>query len=423
MQFLLSLLLLSTIGGQLLRIPYLQGTGITITDVILGIVLIVWLIKLITKQVQIKWNLINNLLLGFWMLMFISLLVNIYILPTHDLLISLFYYLRLVAYSSLFFVSQALSKKQIKSFFNLSVFISLALALLGFLQLKFFPDFEVLRMQEKGWDPHIGRLLSTWFDPNFLGGFFGFVLSLMGGVLITEHNRTKNLFKILSKKENLFYLTTFFIVLIALVLTYSRSAYLGFLVGMFLLGLIASRKILVIGMISVVLLFSFSARLQERVIDAYESAQALFNDQSVDTLDATARFRYQSWQDGLQLFSEKPVLGHGYNTLRYIQAKRGYTEWKSHASGGIDSSLLTLLVTTGLVGIFIYLIFFGTLLWKAFSNYKKNKPRIFLNGIQLGYVCGFMSLLVHSFFVNSLLFSFIMIFVWFWGGVVLGKNN
>jgi len=39
--------------------------------------------------------------------------------------------------------------------------------------LKFFPSFKDLRMNELGWDPHEGRLLSTWFDPNYVGIYFG----------------------------------------------------------------------------------------------------------------------------------------------------------------------------------------------------------------------------------------------------------
>lgn len=421
MQFLLSALILSSIGGQLLRIPYLQGTGILVTDFILGLIILLWFVQLITKQVKIKWNFVNNTLILFWLLMLFSLFLNTYNLPNSDILMSFFYYLRLIAYSALFLIAQNIPKEKLSFFFNLIIFSALYLAILGFLQLKFFPDFEVLRMQEKGWDPHIGRLLSTWYDPNFLGGFFAFVLSLLGGVLVNEYNRTKNLFNVLKNKQNLFYLISFVFIGLALVLTYSRSAYLAFLVGMFLLGIIASRKMLIIFFVSVILLFSFSERLQTRVIDAYNSAQALFSQNNVNTLDASARFRYQSWQDGLNLFNEKPILGHGYNTLRYLQAKRGYTEWKSHAAGGIDSSLLTILVTTGISGLILYLTFFSSIVLQLFQ--KKKKSPLLKQGLSLGLICGIPALFIHSFFVNSLLFPLIMLYLWFLSGLIMQTKN
>ena len=53
------------------------------------------------------------------------------------------------------------------------------ISLLGFFQLKFFPSFLELGLYLEGWDPHIGRLLSTWFDPNFIGGYLAFILPVI----------------------------------------------------------------------------------------------------------------------------------------------------------------------------------------------------------------------------------------------------
>lgn len=420
MKYLVSLLIISTIGGQLLRLPYLQGTGILISDFILGCIGIFWLYQLITKQSKIRFNKINLALIIFIIFTLVSLLFNIYTLPSYDSLISLFYYLRLFAYLSLFFIVQDFPKQKSKVF-NLTIGTTLAIALLGFLQLKFFPNFEVLRMQEEGWDPHIGRMLSTWFDPNFLGGFFVFVLSLLSGVIVVKFNKSKSFLNFLHSKKNLILTSLFFLFSLSLVLTYSRSSYLAFLTAMFLLTLIASRKLLLIGAIFVVLLFSVSDRMQTRVVDAYESAQSIFNPYSVDTLDATARFRLESWKDGFALFNEKPFIGHGFNTLRYIQAKRGLTEWKSHNAGGIDASLLTLLVTTGSLGLILFLSFIFQLLKKVYLNYKQESD-VLIQGLNLGYFCGIIGLLVHSLFVNSLLFPFIMIFVWIFGGILSRQN-
>jgi len=421
LRYLISLLILSTAGGQLLRIPYLQGTGILVSDFILAIVGLFWLYQLITKQVKIRLDKINLTLIAFLLFLLTSLLFNIYKIPTSDGLLSLFYYLRLFAYLSLFFIAQDLNKKKVFLFY-LTILTTLSLVVLGFLQLKYFPDFEVLNMQKQGWDPHIGRMLSTWFDPNFLGGFFAFVLSLLSGILVVNFNKTPNLLLFFSSKKNLILSGVFFLTLISLVLTYSRSSYLAFLVAMFLVTLIASRKLLLVGIISVILIFSVSDRLQIRVIDAYETAQSMFNPYSVDTPDATARFRIESWKEGIDLFREKPFIGHGFNTLRYIQAQRGLTEWKSHNAGGIDSSLLTLLVTTGIIGLTLFMIFLSQILLKTYHNYQQDSD-ILNSGLNLGYFCGIIGLLVHSFFVNSLLFPFIMIFLWIFGGIVMHKNK
>ena len=416
-QFALVLLLIfSTLGGQLLRVPYLQGTGILAGDLILGIIGIFWLMRLITGQSKIAFKKTNFLLLLFLFFTLVSLLFNLYLMPSSDALLSLFYYLRLCAYLALFFVAQDFTARQ-ATIFQFTILTACALTLLGFLQLKFFPNFEILKMQEKGWDPHIGRMLSTWFDPNFLGGFFAFILSLIIGVLVVRLNQAKNFLVWLKTKENLVFSGAVCLLLAGLALTYSRSSYLAFLIAMFILAILASRRLLVIGIISVILVFSFSDRIQKRVIDAYQSAQSILNSQSVDTPDATARFRIESWREGINLYQEKPLLGHGFNTLRYVQAKRGLTEWKSHNAGGIDASLLTLLVTTGAIGLILFLAFIFQLLKNAFQNYRHN-PDPLIQGLSLGYFCGMLGLFAHSFFVNSLLFPFLMIFMWIFGGML-----
>lgn len=417
MHFLVSLVVLSTIGGQIFRIPYLQGTGILASDILIAILLLAYTLGLTLKKNSLSNLPLNRVFFLFFIFSFISLLFNLYLLPTHDLLISFFYFIRFWSYCFLFLIGQESSHK-LSYFFNLTLITSLIICILGFLQLKFFPNFEILRMQEKGWDPHIGRMLSTWFDPNFLGGFFAFCANLILGVIVLKFKKTEKIFTLI--KEHQFILASFTLLLIifSILLTYSRSSYLALLIGVFLIGLIASRKMLLIAFISVFIAFSFSGRLQSRITDAYASAKALFNPYSVDTLDATARYRIDSWQKGFGLFLEKPILGHGYNTIRYIQAKRGYTEWKSHNAGGFDASLLTVLVTTGSIGFLIFSFFLFLLTKKIFLNYKKEN-NLFVKGLNLGFLGGISGLLVHSFFVNSLLFPLIMIFVWFWSGLLI----
>jgi len=98
------------------------------------------------------------------------------------------------------------------------------------------------------------------------------------------------------------------------------------------------------------------------------------------------------------------------------------------AAGGFDSTLLTILATTGIVGFLVYL----WLLWRTLKDsfkelWDKNLPRSTqqnlvslsvqnkksppdLRGLGLGIFAGFLGLLVHSQFVNSLLYPHIMLF-------------
>lgn len=411
-QALLILLILSTAGGQLLRIPYLSGTGILVTDLILAVILPVYLMQLLTQKVRFRFTVSNLTLLFFLGFSLTTLLFNSYFLPDADLVISFFYLLRFSAYLALFFVAQNFSP-HLKTFFHWMLIATGLITLFGFLQLAFFPNFEALGMQDLGWDPHINRLLSTWFDPNFIGGFLVFSCSLIAGVLV----QIKNWSGFLQQKINVFYLLAFCGGLGAIILTYSRSSYLALVCALFLLGLIASRKLIFGMLILGVLTFGASERLQTRVLDAFNSAEALLNAQSVETLDATARYRLASWENGLNLFAEKPFFGHGYNTLRYLQSSRGYLIGQSHAAGGFDSSLLTLLVTNGIIGFGIFMFLIGVILYAKFKNYRQSSD-LFFKGLNLGYFCGLIGLLIHSFFVNSLLFPLMLVFLWLWAGLL-----
>ena len=194
----------------------------------------------------------------------------------------------------------------------------------------------------------------------------------------------------------------FIILLIALALTFSRSSYLAFLVAGFIFAFIADRRIILIGIITAGLLFTVSERAQERVIDAVNSAQALFME-TEKTMDPTSRLRVESWNVGIKLFEKNPLTGIGFNTLKVVQKQEWADMYKSHAGSGIDSSLLTVLSTTGIVGLLSYLWILTIILRKSINNYFLTK-----NYYYLGFFAGFIGILVHSLFVNTLFLNLLL---------------
>src|SRR5690606_11520258 len=59
-----------------------------------------------------------------------------------------------------------------KNFQNLLIFLGISsflIAITGFIQLQILPNLEGL--ESLGYDPHINRLVGSWLDPNFIGGF------------------------------------------------------------------------------------------------------------------------------------------------------------------------------------------------------------------------------------------------------------
>jgi len=330
---------------------------------------------------------------------FLSLLFQIHHFENTELFISFSYLVRFIAYFGLYIIARNETIKPYCLFLFLLI-IALALAALGFIQFVFYPDFS--SMETFGWDPHIGRLLSTWFDPNFLGGFFSFIILLILNVLF---DRKQN------KKEKLFLGLTAFILFVALVLTFSRSAYLMFFVGLVLTGLRAPRVLIVVILFFIVSIF-LVPRAQERVQEMVGSMFALAINSYDYGMDETAKLRVASWEESFSIFYDHPLLGIGYDTMRYEKLNRGdITDPTIHSGSGADSSLLTILVTTGIIGFLFFLWMIVEIFHIAWKITKQQKVSPFIKNFSAGFVIAFFSLLMHSFFVNSLLLPFFLVLI------------
>jgi O-antigen ligase len=99
--------------------------------------------------------------------------------------------------------------------------------------------------------------------------------------------------------------------------------------------------------------------------------------------------KVENYQEGYKLFTQSPIIGHGYNNLPLIRNSNA----TSHANSGFVGSLLTILTTTGLIGFFLFSIGIGTYYHQ--SDLLKKTMLI--------------SLLVHSLFANSLLYPWILL--------------
>ncbi|GAI81903.1 unnamed protein product, partial [marine sediment metagenome] len=127
---------------------------------------------------------------------------------------------------------------------------------------------------------------------------------------------------------------------------------------------------------------------------------------------ATIQSRFGSWQQALIIFRDHPLLGVGFNTYRYAQRNYGFLDqekWQtSHAEAGVDSSLLFVLATTGIIGFLVYS-------WLGSSVIRLSLSVVNAK-IGLVVLASVAALVCHSFFLNSLFYSWILA----WLGIILG---
>jgi len=412
----------SLIAGQLLRVPLPFGEGgILVSDVVTGLVVLSWVLKKLVVKEKFSAPPLALPLFGFAAVAIISLLLNSAELTVEELLASGFYIIRWIEYAGIYFVvhdivrskgkeGESPSAPKIERFTLGFLATGFVISILGFIQLRVFPDFSP--MVQYGWDPHQGRLLSTWFDPNFLGGFLILILIACSNIMLLYWQREKP-----ASREVFMY--TFIalavpIIFIAFILTYSRSSYVSFfpaiILNIVLYIFIGSgkRKLVKLLLVSVAILLVSVA-----VVLVFPRAQERI--QGARNIDVTAKARIESWKQAWQSIEDNYLIGVGYNTLRYTRSIATST---LHSASGTDSSMLTVWLTTGIIGLLSYLIIFLFILKESFlAFYNKNNSRI-TRALGLTLVTSIVALLIHSMFVNSLLYPHIMLSLWILVGLL-----
>ena len=384
------ILIASVITGQITRIGDLG----VLTDILIPVYLMYWWIKR-DKNKPLPFT-FPIVLIAIWLLYLLgSLFIHLSFIPAVGGEIgSLLYWVRLAAYMALLVPLVDYRQENPETVDNQTwymVFVSsVILSILGFIQLILFPDFSF--MAQYGWDPHQGRLLSTWYDPNFLGGFLGFAAVIILSRILVSLQEIKTWNRAIIQ-QYLIWFAGLGVVFGALILTYSRSALLAFLIGVTIVTLLVSRKTFVIVVIILSLIIINSPRLQTRI-------------QGAINIDVTASLRIQSWQETLEDIEQNPIFGIGYNTIKY----QTIVPSELNSASGRDSSILTMWLTGGIIGLGMFMGIVLTSLIRAFGRLKFTG----MNKVWAVSIIGAWGLiLAHSMFVNSIFFPHILIFIIF----------
>lgn len=394
-------ILATVIVGQTLRVPVGEEAAVLASDVVVPLVLVAWLAgRAVRRAPALSLAPLTRpvaAVLAAFMLSFLGAVLS-EDFSQRELIIAGLYLGRLATYLLTFvFARDVLRTLPLARWLAWGAGVVGAVAVLGFVQVVVLPDFS--RFVPQGWDPHMGRLLSTWYDPNFVAGLF-LVGALLAMAVLVEpgagHRRGAAAVLAVSAA--------------ALILTFSRSGYAGFAAGFAVLALARARHFLAPTLLIALLLFALVPRVQERVI-------------GVRTFDETAQLRLVSWRNALAVSADHPWLGVGYNTYRAVQVRYGFQEdAAAHAAGGSDSSLLTVLVTTGAVGLVAYGAYLVRLLAVAWQGGRRGRQPL-TRAYGYGTLAAFAGLIMHGQFVNGLLFPHLLIVMAVLLGWLLGVRD
>lgn len=265
---------------------------------------------------------------------------------------SLFYQLRLISIFLLLAYPPIVKNNQ-----RYLILALLANVIFGFIQYFFWPDFSYF--EAFNWDPHQYRLVSTFFDPTFTGIIYLFF------IIYLFINRPK------------FWQLFLGLTYLALSLTYSRSTYLSLLAVSLFLNIFYHYRFL---FLKTLLILCLTILLLPKVPGESTNLKRTFS----------IFAKIENYQQGLALSQKSPFIGLGYNNLKHFHSNP-----ESHAASGFDNSLLTILITNGIIGIVPLLI--GLFVWfKSSSVYLKTL---------------LIALLVHSSFANSGLYLWVLVYL------------
>lgn len=337
-----------------------------------------------------------------WLAFLAVALLTLVLTPLHvgfgDLARNGLYWVRLLLYGSvLWFVPMLADDAWKRRLYSALVWCGMAVVGLGFLQLAVFPDIGPLASY--GWDPHIGRLVSSFLDPNYLGGYLAVLLAAVLGAYLGG-----------GEGRRLPWLTAGLVV-VASVLTYSRSGYLAVAAVVFFFGLRYSWKLLLLALAVITPLALSIPRVQERVAGGF-------------SVDGTSQARIKSWQDALTVIGAFPVTGVGYNNYGNAQVELGIipSGTEGHSINGSDSSLLNVQATTGAIGFGIFVAAAGLLLRAAVRETRRQEPSV-AKSAAYALLLAAPAMFVHSFFVNGLFYPFLLLPLMVLAGLMLSGSE
>ncbi|OGG26788.1 hypothetical protein A2960_01295 [Candidatus Gottesmanbacteria bacterium RIFCSPLOWO2_01_FULL_39_12b] len=368
LRILLFLSFTTLVIGPLGMIPIdIPGVNIYLADIVLLLMIVVWIMNIFPLINLLKKEGILFSVLPFMSIALFSLIFSPIILTLQEKAIAFLYFIRFVCYFFYYITVVYLLKLKIlkKSEIIHGLTISgLLLATFGWLQYFFYPDLRNLFYL--GWDPHYKRIFGSYLDANYLG----IILTLTLTLLFIKY-----------KSKAGIWLARFGIFL-TLMFTYSRSSYLALTVAG-IIYLFAKGKVNLLKYL--ILVIFVSALILPRPSGESVKLERVFSLEQ----------RLINWEQGFRILSQYPLVGIGFNTVRFAKFQYGYLEsdyMTNHAGAGFDNSFLFVGVTTGLIGLAGFIYFLGKI-------YQRGG---LLTKITLG------SIIVHSLFLNTLFWPWVL---------------
>ncbi len=231
-------------------------------------------------------------------------------------------------------------------------------------------------------------------EPNTFGGYLLFIGMVAAGIAA----------KVKEPKARRLLLLLIVCLVPPFFFTQSRSSYLAFVPAMMVLGAMTERRLIIVGLLSVGLLLSplfLPGIVKERILFTFnqpeEPGQITIGELRLDTSTSA---RLQSWKEAARDISKHPLLGYGVTGYPFL-----------------DAQFPRVLTETGLLGLAAFLYLLASIFRLALQRLRQTEEPFF-RGLIMGFIAGFIGLVVHSLGTNTFILVRIMEPFWFFAGII-----
>ena len=237
---------------------------------------------------------------------------------------------------------------------------------------------------------YAGKVTASFQFSNNLAGYLITILPIPISLVI---------YKATNKKTRLSLILLLALLVICLLLTRTRGAWLGFIVGLFFVCAFNGKKAIFVAILFLIILSIFSPTA---IKDQIKSFTSLGTDVSTDD-------RIIIWSTAWQMFKNKPFFGHGLGTFMSVFGR--YKPYDYNEIVYAHNCYLQMAAETGIFGLLIFLWFVFKFFKSAILKLLKSKDK-FSKATLIGIAGGILAYLVHS-FVDTNLYS-LPLAVLFW---------
>lgn len=311
------------------------------------------------------------------------------------------------AFTYFAFVEGISTKKRIKVFLGVFAVSLLLICVNGLYQ--YFLGHDFIHGQI-----FAGRVFSSFRAPNDFAAYLVVVASILLYLFLfsgRESDGAATLSFFAMRGVRLILFALFALSFVCLILTYSRGAWVAFVLSLLILGMRRRRFFLLAGGFLVIFLLAF----------AYQSTRVVPSEIQSDK--KWARYfdwennRLGYWKRSVSIIKDYPVLGSGLNTYSSIQ-------WAYDVGWGgyPHNSYLQMTAETGVIGLSVFLWMITVLLRNSFRNLKHIEDPS-LRILLLSFLAGLISFFIHSFFDTNFYSVQLGSFMWLLMGFIIALQR